>query len=278
MNCNRAKEFLALHAGGDLTGDMTGATEEGVRVHLQQCGDCRRLNERLASNQSLLRSLRRETVPDGALAEMRKDLFSRLKVAEAHLGWRIRFERFLLLELRRPRYALAGDALIALISTTLFTQMRRVTANANDTAAIFESSDTLRFPEDYRDWVLVGTSTQLSHPGSVAAKAGGKAARNVYINPGAYREYRRTGVFPEGTVLVLESAQKALALTASVKDRRFSDGWGYFRLSDDDGRVAAKARVLPESDGCLTCHRDRGATDHVFTQFYPGLRQGSGVL
>ena len=139
-------------------------------------------------------------------------------------------------------------------------------------AAVFENSDTLRFPEEYRNWIFVGTSTQLSHSVSAAAKAGGEAAQNVYINPGAYREYRRTGVFPEGTVMVLESAKEALALTASVKDRRFNDGWGYFRLSDDDGRVTAKAQVLPESAGCLGCHRDRAATDHVFTQFYPVLR------
>ena len=277
MNCNRAKKFLALSAGGDLTGPMA-AMEGQIRVHLERCGDCRRLNERLTSNQVLLHSLRHETAPDAVLAKTRQDLFSRLNIAKAGLGWWIRFERFLILEFRRPRYALAGAALMAIISGTLFTEMKRVTANANDNA-IFESRDTLRFPEEYRGWILVGTSTQMSHAVSDFGRGTeGKVSQNVYINPAAYREYRRNGVFPEGTVLVLESAKESRALTASVKDRRFSEGWGYFRLSGKDGEVAAKAQALPESEGCLGCHRERAAKDHVFTQFYPVLRSGSGVL
>jgi hypothetical protein len=283
VKCYRAKEFLALDVGGDLPGAMSGTVTDSIegeiRVHLEQCADCRRVSERLTRNQSLLRSLRHETVPEAALAEMRQDLFSRLNGAEARLGWWIRFERFLLLELRRPRYALAGAALMAIISGTLFTEMRRVTANANNTAAVFESRDTLRFPGEYRDWVLVGTSAQLSHSASeVVWGAGVEVSQNVYINPAAYREYKRTGVFPEGTVMVLESAKEARALTASVKDRRFREGWGFFRLSDEAGQVTAKAQALPEGIGCLGCHRDSAATDHVFTQFYPVLRQGSGVL
>ena len=122
-------------------------------------------------------------------------------------------------------------------------------------AAVFESNDTLRLPEIYRDWVFVGSVTELPHAG--------KLSQSVYMSPVAYREYKRTGTFPEGTVMVLESAKQApegiqVSLEASVKDRRFSEGWGYFRFEGAGGRLADRAQALPESAGCVACHRDRG--------------------
>jgi len=67
--------------------------------------------------------------------------------------------------------------------------------------------------------------------------------------------------------------RRSAVLLASVKDSvRFDGGWGFFDFTGADGRVAATADAQPESSGCRTCHRRDGATDHVFTQFYPGLR------
>ena len=130
----------------------------------------------------------------------------------------------------------------------------------------------MRLPEDYREWVLVGTSTQLSHPSEAKRAENGDLRQNVYMSPDAYREYKRSGVFPEGTILVLEENQaKDVVALASVKDRRFDSGWGYFRFND------LRTPALPEAASCMACHRDRAATDHVFTQFYPALKS-SGVL
>jgi hypothetical protein len=259
-----------LVAGGDPT-ESVGLE---VQLHLQQCRDCRELGERLSRSQALLRSLRQEPVPNGAVAEMHKGLLARLDNGEAFLGWWLRFERFLVLQLRRPRYAVAGVALAVVISATLFAQLRRVAANLDTTAAVFDAQNALSLPEDYREWVFVGTSTTYSHTG------GPQASQNVYLSPSAYQEYRRSGHFPEGAVLVLESTEasgQAVALFASVKDPRFDDGWGYFRFGDNQGQYREKAPALPVAEGCVTCHHNH-ATDHVFTQFYPVLRGASGVL
>ena len=109
---------------------------------------------------------------------------------------------------------------------------------------------------------------------------------NVYINPSSYREYARTGKFPDGTMMVLELARSEskkepglqgsyakefVALEASVKDStKFEGGWGYFRFTDDQGKP--KANATAEQGDCRSCHQDRAETDHVFTQFYPVLR------
>jgi tetratricopeptide (TPR) repeat protein len=152
-------------------------------------------------------------------------------------------------------------------------------------AARFEGKDTLLRPEGYREWVFVGSSLGLRY------EEGKKQPerleyKNVYIDPAAYRAYQETGAFPQGTVLVLETAageekkepglrgsfqKEFTGLSAAVKDRdRFPDGWAYFSFSDAPGKTKDKARPAKKS-ACYDCHREKGAEDNVFTQFYPVL-------
>src|SRR5262249_8370431 len=125
----------------------------------------------------------------------------------------------------------------------------------------------LAAPADYKQWVLVGSPTGREH-----SPNGAESYRNVYMNPSAYREYERTGKFPDGTVMVMEtlSSTKDLdGLQVSVKDsNRFEGGWGFYSFTD----VLGKAEALPQTAGCLSCHQERAATDHVFTQFYSALK------
>jgi hypothetical protein len=204
-------------------------------------------------------------VPSAAVAEVRQAVFARL---EQRTAWHIRLERFLLGELRRPRYAVLGIALVAIVSATLFAQLRNASANLDSTAGLLGNSNELHLPENFREWNLIGTSNQFAHSSDE------NAFQKVYLNPQGFREYRRTGRFPEGTVIVLESPG---VLAASVKDRRFSEGWGFFEFVDGKGQKTKDAQPVAQTAACLSCHRDRG-TDHVFTQFYPVLRSVSGVL
>ena len=271
MNCSRVTEFLALSAGGDLTHSES----VEIRMHLKQCRDCRELGERLLSNLTGMQSLRHDRVPPEALAQMHKGLMARIESGEARLGWWLRLERFLVMQLRRPRYAVAGVALAVVISATLVTQLRQVAANLDTMTAVLDDEDALNLPENYREWVFLGTSATVSHT------VGSQLSQTVYINPSAFREYRRSGHFPDGTAIVLESTTESgtvIEISASLKDRRFTEGWGYFRFENNGYEIPEKAAVLPVADGCVTCHRDQGATDHVFTQFYPVLRGTSGVL
>jgi tetratricopeptide (TPR) repeat protein len=153
-------------------------------------------------------------------------------------------------------------------------------------AARFEGKDTLLRPEGYREWVFVGSSLGLRYEDG-KKQPGPLEYKNVYLDPAAYRAYQQTGEFPQGTVLVLEtvageekkepglggSFQKEFTgLSAAVKDKeRFPDGWAYFSFSDGPGKTKPKARPAKEA-ACYDCHREKGAQDNVFTQFYPVLK------
>ena len=152
-------------------------------------------------------------------------------------------------------------------------------------AAQFEEKDTLLRPEGYREWVFIGSSQGLRYDDG---KKGPQQLeyKNVYIDPAAYRAYKETGAFPQGTVLVLETAAGAeknepglggsfqkefTGLSAAVKDKdRFPDGWAYFSFSDGSGKRKDRARPA-KTAACYDCHRQKGAEDNVFTQYYPVL-------
>jgi hypothetical protein len=263
VNCDRSRQLLALDVSGDLAGHNAHSSGE-LHAHLETCPSCTEFFDHLDRNQTLLRGLRRETVPSAALAQMRQGLFTRLEGETP--GWGVRLERFLFGEFRKPRYAILCLLLLAIVSATVFAQFRNISVRADAVAGLV-GSDRLRLPSDFSNWTLVGTSMQFSHSGA-------NLPQRIYVNPEGYREYKRTGHFPEGTVLVLESAA---TVAASVKDRRFADGWGYFQFGNGH-QTTREAVALPATAGCLACHRDQGAKDHVFTQFYPVLRAALGVL
>jgi hypothetical protein len=161
-------------------------------------------------------------------------------------------------------------------------------SSSDKPVALFEGKDTLLRPVGYREWVFVGSSLGLRYDPAAGGKpAGPELYHNVYINPAAYRTFASTGKFPDGTMMVLELASAEtkkepglqgsfqkdyVALEASVKDgQRFQDGWAYFSFDEANGKPKAKARPFPSSS-CWSCHHQKAATDHVFTQFYPVLR------
>jgi hypothetical protein len=135
-------------------------------------------------------------------------------------------------------------------------------------------------PGRVEQWVFVGASIGLSY--SDATRTDGPGTfHNVYITPAAYEAYVRTRAFPEGTMLAMtlyEPGEKIapsrhgffeggrLGLEVAVKDsKRFSSRWAYFNVGS-----ARSARAAGE--GCNACHSAHAATDNVFTQFYPVLR------
>jgi hypothetical protein len=163
-------------------------------------------------------------------------------------------------------------------------------ADAAKAVIQFEGKDTLLRPDGYREWVFVGSSLGLRYDEG-EKQPDHLEFKNVYIDPVAYRAYKEKGVFPEGTVLILETAtsaeknepglrgsfqKKFTGLAAAVKDtERFPDGWAYFSFSDGPGKLRTKAQPA-KTAACYNCHRQKAAEDHVFTQYYPVLNAVRG--
>jgi len=139
----------------------------------------------------------------------------------------------------------------------------------------------------YREWIYVGTPITPNDLNN--GEAAFPEFHNVYINPSAWREWKRSGTFPDGTVMVKElttvGAKQApsgngyfegefTGLETSVKDsKRFpadAKGWGYFSFGHS--YPLKKQATMNKFSSCAQCHVANAASDMVFTQYYPVLR------
>jgi len=291
VNCAYSKEILALYVEDDLP---TPDAVDKVESHVLSCASCRQYCEELRKSQGFIkagfRSVHQQPLSQEMLANIRRLVMSQIDGVRQSLGWAVRLERFLMLGLRTHRYAIVGCLGVAIVSASLLGQIQHFGYKTKVGAATFIGNDNLLCPPSYREWVFIGCSLGMGH----AQNQSSEAYHNAYIDPVGYREYQRSGKFPEGTVLVLEvlSAEKKfdpevqgsyendlIALQASVKDSsRFDGGWGFYDFTDGIGKLNSQAKPLPQTAGCLSCHREKAATDHVFTQFYPGLRVSTAKL
>jgi Cytochrome P460 len=149
------------------------------------------------------------------------------------------------------------------------------------------ASGQLMRPTNYREWVYVTSGLGMTYGSPEAAAARKPMFDNVFVTPDAYREFMRSGTWPEKTMFVLEvrnadtnvsinnggHTQGTLAgVEASVKDRqRFPEGgWGYFSFRGQNG-LADSAAPFPQTASCYSCHGANTAVDNTFVQFYPTL-------
>jgi Cytochrome P460 len=145
----------------------------------------------------------------------------------------------------------------------------------------YTSDGQLRLPVDYREWVYLSSGFDMSY--NPAMQMGHHMFDNVFVSPGAWRAFVKSGTWPDKTVLVLEARgaedkgsinQKGnfqgaavMGLEVHVKDQaRFAGKWAFFAFSGGE-----TAKMIPLTENCYSCHRDHGAVDTTFVQFYPTL-------
>jgi hypothetical protein len=155
-------------------------------------------------------------------------------------------------------------------------------------APVIQASETLtyttdgrlEFPKDYREWIYLSSGVDMSYTPQAEAN-GHPVFDNVFANPAAYRSFLRSGVWPDRTILVLEvresesdasinkrghsQSQKISGIEVHVKDNS-KGGWAFY---DFNGTKPGK-KFAPDAN-CYSCHRDHGAVDTTFVQFYPTL-------
>lgn len=183
----------------------------------------------------------------------------------------------------KPVALVAAGAALTLIAAAC----AALAATAPDAPAAdapqYDAAGRLIPPADYREWVFLSAGLDMSYTEAPAA-AGAHTFDNVFAPRAAYAAFRRTGVWPDKTVLMLENRAGAgkgsinrqgqfqtgdvVGLEAHVKDTaRFKGGWGFFGF----GPKAQPAAMIPYAAACYACHTAHAAADTTFVQFYPTL-------
>src|SRR5579871_3602205 len=145
-------------------------------------------------------------------------------------------------------------------------------------ATAFTTEGRLPFPDGYREWIYLTSGLDMTY--LERQEMGGHSMfDNVFVAPGAYREFMRSGSWPEGTEIVKEArvaAEKGSInrggkfqsgeptdVEVHIKDsRRFAGGWAFFAF----GTSRAPAAQIPVAADCYSCHRDHGLVDTTFVQ------------
>jgi hypothetical protein len=140
----------------------------------------------------------------------------------------------------------------------------------------------LKFPDGYREWVFLTSGLDMTYQQMEGMDH--SMFDNVFVRPSAYREFMKTGAWPDGTILVKEARGatekgsinqggifqlgEPMDVEVHVKDtHRFAGGWAFFEF----GTGRAPVAQIPAAADCYSCHRSHGLVDTTFVQFYPTL-------
>lgn len=191
----------------------------------------------------------------------------------------------------KPSFRTRRGVAAALIAATLVggAVVGDTFAGSMSSGPTWTKNGELQLPTDYHSWVFLGSP--LTPHALNDGKAGFPEYHNVYIHPEAFKAYRKTGQFPEGTVLLkelqltmpgtnddgsrVESSGRGYfpaarnGIDISVKDsKRFKDtnGWGFFNFGHHAPPYAKTAAAAPK-DACAGCHI-ANADNMVFKKFY----------
>lgn len=195
----------------------------------------------------------------------------------------------------------SAAGVLAIAAAVGFSQMGLAAGGTEakmDTAV--DASGKLHVPNAYRTtYELLGTWAAAKDEG-----AGSQELHVVYASPGTIAAYRKSGHFPDGTVLVKEVYRAATAPMTTgtishadvlrgwfvmVRDSKgkhgendvWGEGWGWSWF--DAANPSTPSRALPTKDGipqrtfdhrqnCMGCHAPAQVTEWIYTEGYPPLR------
>jgi cytochrome c553 len=147
------------------------------------------------------------------------------------------------------------------------------------TAQEYTKAGELILPKDYLHWTFLTSGIGMSYPEEGVPTQ--TTFGNLFVNPKAEVEFIKTGVWPDGTILILEVRDAAnrpalnkdarfqsdlLGFEAHVKDSR-RGGWVFYAIR----KGAQSGKAFPKTATCYSCHEKNGAVDTTFVQYYPTL-------
>ena len=180
-------------------------------------------------------------------------------------------------------------AALAAIAAAAYGQMSTIaSSDGSKVETIADVTGNLRVPDAYRtDYQFLGSWAVATEPGP-----GLKEFHVVYASPGTIDAYRRSGRFPDGTVLVKEVFQAATGqlTTGTVGhaenlkgwfvmikgegsryagSKLWGDGWGWSWFDADNRSRTTSTNYKTD---CLGCHVPARGSDWVYVDGYPPLK------
>ena len=165
-----------------------------------------------------------------------------------------------------------------------YAEVRPQTKNSPNGFDLVDKSGNIRKPANVRD-------SYQSLGAYVVLDPRGNQMHMTYASPGSAEAYRKTGKFPDGTVLVKEvfgtdhaqmttgdahwaSGTKVWFVLIKDEKGRFTDnplwgdgwGWALFKSDAPDTQVATDYKK-----DCLGCHIPARSTDWIYVKGYPVL-------
>ncbi|MBF4991829.1 cytochrome P460 family protein [Methylophilus sp. QUAN] len=155
-------------------------------------------------------------------------------------------------------------------------------------AEVVDGKGNMHVPKEYRTvYQMLGTWAVASDP-----EPGNKEMHVVYASPKTISAFRRTGHYPDGTVLVKEVYKSAnnkmtTGLVGSpgnlvgwfvmVKDdlhrfpdnKLWGDGWGWAWFDAKDPKNTTSTNYVTD---CQACHVPAKNSDWVYSSGYPVLK------
>ncbi len=186
-------------------------------------------------------------------------------------------------------FIVGGISLLACVASQKQKTSQQITAEKGEKGFFEISPDkTLQRPENYREWIFVGEPVTPNEMNN--GKAPFPEFHSVYIDPASYETYRKSGTFPEGTILIKELV--SVGSTAAVSGKGFFMGdfigleatiksakhfpqepgnWAYYSFTNPKGGPLSKTAKPFATSACNSCHETSADDDFVFTQYYPVL-------
>jgi len=143
----------------------------------------------------------------------------------------------------------------------------------------YNKTGELLRPESYREWIFLSAGLGMNYspaPGSL------DMFTNVFVPQWAYREFLKSGAWPDKTMFVVEErgaqtkgsinkhgnfqTTELMGIGVEVKDSGLPDKWAYFNFDDN------KSAAANPKNACFSCHEKNAAVEHSFVQFYPTLK------
>ena len=194
--------------------------------------------------------------------------------------------------MKLKQFTVVGATVVSLLAGAELGIFLTGTAHAQSAAAWgprWTADGHLELPKGYHEWVFLGAP--ITPNGLNGGKASFPEYHNVYVRPEAFRAYRKTGAWPEGTILLkelrlsqpgtnpdgssMESSGRGYfpaarnGIDISVKDsKRFKEtnSWGFFNFGHHAPPYEKTAAAAPK-EACAGCHITN-ATNMVFSKFY----------